>query len=126
MAYYSTLFYLAAALVFSPLVVLVGDIPGAHPSIAFLFRAWSLPTFVDFIIMVSLGVVWVGWIYFNARAYSLAQASIAAPFEYVSLPINIIWGYLIWNETPSWMTLTGALMTIFSGLYILHREQKEG
>jgi drug/metabolite transporter (DMT)-like permease len=126
MAYYSTLFYLAAALVFSPLVILVGEIPGAHPSIAFLFRAWSMPTFVDFIIMVSLGVVWLGWIYFNARAYSLAQASIAAPFEYVSLPINIMWGYLIWNEIPSWMTLAGALMTIFSGLYILHREQKEG
>src|SRR5690606_13178848 len=37
MSYYSTLVYLAGASILAPLVLLVGDMPDAHPSIAFLF-----------------------------------------------------------------------------------------
>jgi drug/metabolite transporter (DMT)-like permease len=92
MAYFSSLVYLAAALVLVPLTLMIGEIPDAHPSIAFLFRAWTMPTLLDGIIMCGLGLVWAGWTYFMARAYSLAQASVAAPFEYLSLPINVMWG----------------------------------
>ena len=59
-----------------------------------------------------------------SRAYSLAQASVIAPFEYVSLPINVLWGFLIWHEIPTWMTLAGAALTLFSGMYVLYRERK--
>jgi drug/metabolite transporter (DMT)-like permease len=37
MAYYSSLVYLAAAFVLSPLAILIGEMPNAHPSIAFSF-----------------------------------------------------------------------------------------
>jgi drug/metabolite transporter (DMT)-like permease len=63
--------------------------------------------------------------YFVARAYSLALASVAAPFEYVSLPINVMWGFVIWQEIPTLMTLIGAFLTLFSGMYVLYREQRE-
>ena len=125
MAYYSSLVYLAAALVLAPLPTLVGEIPNAHPSIAFLLRAWTMPTLLDWVIMSGLGLVWAGWMYFMSRAYSLAQASVAAPFEYLSLPINIMWGFLIWQEIPTWLTLAGAFLTLSSGIYVLYREQKE-
>jgi S-adenosylmethionine uptake transporter len=46
--------------------------------------------------MSGLGLIWAAWIYLLSRVYSLAQASVVAPFEYVSLPINIMWGFLIW------------------------------
>jgi S-adenosylmethionine uptake transporter len=124
MAYYSSLVYLVAALILSPLAVMVGEPPDAHPSISFLFRAWTIPTFLDWFIMSGLGLVWAAWTYFMARAYSLAQASVAAPFEYVSLPINVMWGFLIWGEIPTWMTLAGAFLTLFSGIYVLYRERK--
>lgn len=124
MAYYSSLVYLAAAFVLSPLAIVVGETPDAHPSIAFLFRAWTLPTLLDGIIMCGLGLIWAGWTYFMARAYSVAQASVIAPFEYVSLPINIMWGFLIWQEIPTWMTLAGAFLTLASGLYVLYRERR--
>ena len=89
------LIYLIAAAALAPLAALVGEMPGAHPSLAFLFRPWAMPTPVDFAIMAGLGVVWAAWMYFLARAYSLAQASVAAPFEYLALPIDIMWGFLI-------------------------------
>jgi len=125
MSYFSSQVYLVAAFVLAPLPALVGEIPNAHPSIVFVIRAWSMPTLLDFAIMAGLGLIWAGWMYFLARAYSMAQASVIAPFEYVSLPINIMWGFLIWQEIPTIMTLAGASLTLLSGLYILLRERKE-
>ena len=126
MAYFSSWVYLVAAIIFSPLAVSVGEIPHAHPSIAFLFHAWTLPSALDLSIMAGLGLVWSGWMYFVTRAYSAAQASVIAPFEYASLPINMMWGFLIWREIPTVMTLAGALLTLLSGLYILYHEQRSG
>jgi drug/metabolite transporter (DMT)-like permease len=124
MAYYSSLVYLAAALVLVPLTLMVGEVPDAPPSLAFLFRAWAMPSLLDGIIMCGLGLVWAGWTYCMARAYSLAQASVAAPFEYLSLPINILWGFALWREIPTWLTLAGAGLTLLSGMFILYLNQK--
>ena len=123
MAYYGSLVYLVAALVLAPLPAIVGEVSDPHPSIAFLVRTWNMPTLIDLVIMAGLGLVWAGWMYTMSRAYSLAQASVIAPFEYVSLPINILWGFLIWQEIPTWMTLSGASLTLFSGMYVLYRER---
>jgi drug/metabolite transporter (DMT)-like permease len=123
MAYYSSLVYLVVSVILAPLAVLVGEVPDAHPSIAFLFRAWSLPTLLDWVIMSGLGLVWAGGMYFVARAYSLAPASVVAPFEYAPLLFNVMWGFLLWREVPTLITLAGAFLTVFSGIYILYREQ---
>jgi len=123
MAYYSSSVYLVLAVLLAPLPALVGKLSNPHPSIAFLLRAWSMPTFLDWVIMSGLGLIWAGWMYLMSRAYSLAQASVAAPFEYVSLPINIMWGFLIWREIPTWMTLAGAFLTLASGMYVLYRDR---
>lgn len=125
MGYYSSLVYLIASFTLLPLVLMIGETPDAHPSIAFLLREWSMPTPVDGIIMVSLGLIWAAGMYCFARAYSLAEASVVAPFEYVTLPINVAWGFLLWQEIPTWTTWVGALLTLSSGLYILYREQRE-
>jgi S-adenosylmethionine uptake transporter len=125
MAYFSSWVYLVAAFMFSPLAAAVGEIPNAHPSIVFLFRAWTMPTVLDLFIMSGLGFIWAGWMYFMTRAYSAAQASVIAPFEYASLPISIMWGFLIWHEIPAGTTIAGAVLTLLSGLYILVQEQKQ-
>jgi drug/metabolite transporter (DMT)-like permease len=59
------------------------------------------------------------------RAYSVAQASVIAPFEYGSLPIGVMWGFLFWREIPAGTTIAGAVLTLLSGLYILVQEQKQ-
>ena len=124
MAYYSSLVYLAAALILVPITLTIGEIPDAHPSIAFLFRPWNMPTLLDGIIMCGLGLVWAAWTYFMARAYSLAQASVAAPFEYLSLPINVMWGFAIWQEIPTLLTWAGAALTLLSGMFILYLDRR--
>jgi drug/metabolite transporter (DMT)-like permease len=125
MAYYSSLFYLVAAAVLAPLAIAVGPTPNAPASIAFLFHAWAMPTLLDLIVMAGLGLVWAGGMYFMARAYSLALASVVAPFEYVSLPINTMWGLVLWQQFPTLATWVGAGLTLLSGLYTLYQDQKE-
>lgn len=125
MSYYSSLVYLVATLVLAPLVIAIGDLPGAHPSVRFLFHAWSMPPLLDILIMFGLGLIWAGGMYCVARAYSVALASVVAPFEYLALPINALWGFFIWREVPMWTTWAGALLALLSGVYVLHREQKE-
>lgn len=124
MAYFSSLVYMVATLILAPLLIYVGDMPNAHPSIAFLFHAWTTPSLFDLVIMSGLGLVWAGGMYCIARAYSLALASVVAPFEYIALPINIMWGFVIWRNLPTMMTLAGAALTLASGLYIFFRERR--
>jgi len=123
MAYFSSLVYLVAALILAPLPLFVGEAINPHPSIAFVIRSWNMPTPIDLGIMMGLGLVWASWMVLLSRAYSLAEASVAAPFEYVSLPINIFWGFLIWNEVPTLATLLGALLTLLSGIYVLSHQK---
>lgn len=125
MAYYSSLIYLVAALIVAPLPALVGEMPDAHPSITSFFHAWAMPGVLDLLIMAGLGLVWAVGTYLIARAYSSSQASVAAPFEYVTLPISVIWGFLLWQEVPTLTTWLGAILTVGSGLYILQRERKK-
>ena len=124
MSYFSSQVYLLLALLLAPLPLIVGELSNPHPSIAFVLRAWSMPSLVDFLIMSGLGLIWAVWMYLMSRAYSLAEASVVAPFEYVSLPINIMWGFLIWGDIPTWVTIAGAFLTLSSGLYVLYREQR--
>jgi drug/metabolite transporter (DMT)-like permease len=125
MSYYGSLVYMVIAIVLAPLTLAIGPVPTASPSIAFLFRAWSMPTPLDLIIMFGLGLVWAGGMFFTARAYSLALASVVAPFEYVSLPISTMWGFLIWHQFPPLATWIGALITLVSSLYTLYGDKKE-
>ena len=125
MAYYSSLVYLLATIILAPLVIAVGELPGAHPGVAFLLRSWATPSLFDVVVMFGLGLVWAGGMYCLARAYSIAQASVVAPFEYLALPIGAMWGFIIWHEIPVLMTWVGALLALLSGVYVLYREQKE-
>ena len=125
MGYYTSLIYVLAGLILAPLALFVGELPGAHPSIAFLFRPWGAPTLLDGVIMGGLGVVWAVAMLFIARAYSLAQASVAAPFEYTGLLVNIIWGLLLWREVPSALVLAGAVLIVVSGIAILALQRKQ-
>ena len=45
-----------------------------------------------------------------------------APCEYTALVGGAIAGYLIWDEVPDRWVVTGALVIIASGLFVVYRE----
>lgn len=67
----------------------------------------------------SLQAVAVKWIGGN---YSVLE--VVTFRSLVALPINVMWGFLIWHEIPAGMTIVGAALTLLSGLYIFYHEQK--
>jgi drug/metabolite transporter (DMT)-like permease len=79
-----------------------------------------MPSLRDWLIMSGLGFIWAGGMYLNARAYSEAPASVVAPFEYSTLPINVLWGIILWQQYPTRNTWAGAGIAIASGLYLLY------
>ena len=52
------------------------------------------------------------------------EASLIAPFEYVAIPLGVVWGILIWNEWPDKMALIGIVLILAGGLthYIVEYE----
>ncbi len=123
----SLAFYaMAVFVVFSGLFgALIGDGRFAsfeHPSIAFLVRAWTVPSAFDLALMSICGAIAAIGFFCLAQGYRIAPASTVAPFEFVAMPLAMLWGLLIWAEVPSPTTIVGVLLIVGSGLYVLNRE----
>jgi len=103
-----------------------GSAEDPNMAVAFLLRGWQIPTTGDFGLMAICGAVAAVGFYCLSQGYRVAQPSVAAPFEYVALPLSVIWGYVIWGEIPAPTTFVGIAMIVGGGLYILQRERTRG
>jgi len=102
-----------------------GSLSGQYdPKVEFLFRAWKMPDSGDAMLMVFVGVLVAIVGYMLSQAYRVANASIVAPFEYVTLPLALLWGYLFWGEIPDLQAAIGMALIVGSGLYIFLREKR--
>lgn len=92
------------------------------PSLDFLLRAWTWPTWGDLPIFVVIGVGSTFGGYLISQAYRLAEAGLAAPFEYIAMPLAIFWGVVVFDEWPDLTAWIGIALIIGGGLYIFWRE----
>lgn len=98
----------------------------AHPSLAFLLRAWAPVSWAHAWIIVMLGVTGVMGGMLVSQAYRLSEAAFAAPFEYVAMPMAIIWGITVFGTWPTWNAWAGIVLILGSGLFMLWRESVAG
>jgi drug/metabolite transporter (DMT)-like permease len=84
---------------------------------------WVPPTTLDFVLLLGLGVVSLGAHVMLNRALAWTPAAVVAPFQYSSIVLAAILGYLVWGDVLSERMLLGNLIIIGSGLYIWHRER---
>jgi drug/metabolite transporter (DMT)-like permease len=84
---------------------------------------WIWPTAIDWVWLVLLGLLGGVAQILVTRAWRLAPAAILAPFDYSSIVLAMLFGYLWFKEEPSWTVWLGLPLVIGSGLYILHRER---
>ncbi|MEO3413183.1 DMT family transporter [Roseovarius sp. CAU 1744] len=98
----------------------------AHPSLDFLLRAWAPVDIADLPILVMLGVSGVMGGYLISQAYRLSEAAFAAPFEYVAMPMAIIWGITVFGTFPDRIAWIGIALILGSGLYLVWREAVKG
>ena len=58
------------------------------------------------------------------KAYTLAPATLVAPFIYTQLVWAILFGSLFWNESLSQNAIIGGLLIVLSGIYIFYKHEK--
>ena len=125
MAFYIQLMFIIVGVLFG---ILVGDGRFGNqsdPSLAFLFRAWSWPVVADYPIFLVIGVgIGIGG-FLISQAYRVAEASFIAPFEYLALPISILWGMLVFEEFPDGWDYLGMGLILGSGLFMIWRDAQK-
>lgn len=96
-----------------------------NASITFLLRAWVWPADSDLWVFLGLGVNSAIIGYCLSQAYRLADAATVAPFEYVGLPLAVIWGFLIFGDVPVLEVWVGITLILGSGLFVFLRERQK-
>ncbi len=87
---------------------------------------WHTPSLSDFALLVMVGVFGgLGQITLTA-SYRRADASVIAPFEYVSMLWAASIGYLAFREVPEATVAAGSVLVIASGLFVIYRENRLG
>ena len=89
-----------------------------------VFFIWEPVSMKAWIMMASVAILGSLGQFFTIKGYSNVEASVAAPFTYISLIMATFWGIVIFGEFPTSSTLIGALVIAASGLYVWHRETR--
>lgn len=98
----------------------LSDTPDA--SLAFLFRAWHWPPLGDWPWFLATGLaVGVGGMMMS-QAYRTTEAAVVAPFEYVGMPMAILWGAIFFGTLPDRVAWAGIALICGAGLYTIWRE----
>jgi drug/metabolite transporter (DMT)-like permease len=85
--------------------------------------AWVWPTPIDWVWLIVMGLLGGVAQILSTRAWRLAPTAVLAPFDYTSIVLAVLFGYLWFKEDPSWTVWYGLPLVIGSGLYVLHRER---
>lgn len=120
-------FYLQVMFIVSSMAIFLvagdGRFAGSdNKSLEFLLRAWVWPENTDFVLMIIIGVLNAFGGYLISQGYRMSEASVAAPFEYVAIPLAVIWGYVVWADLPDAVSWFGIFMILAAGLFVAWRE----
>ena len=98
----------------------------SHPSLEFLFRAWRMPDPADWAVLLLVGLASALGGFFISHAYRISEAAVVAPFEYLALPLSVLWGVLVFADWPDGWTYLGIALILGAGLTIIWREAVKG
>ena len=90
--------------------------------LATLPMGWIVPTPGDLGLIAMGGLVSGCGHYCMIETFRHAEAGLVAPFKYSSILYAVAMGYLFWGDLPDAWVITGTMILVASGLYILRRE----
>jgi S-adenosylmethionine uptake transporter len=85
---------------------------------------WQVPTLAQLFILGILGVGSNLILYFLLKAFQLTDASSLVPFRYTELVFSILFGYLFFQEWPTFGTCLGAGIIISSTCFIAYYQNR--
>ncbi len=85
---------------------------------------WETPQGIQWAYLLAIGVFSSSGQYFIIRAFSIGEATVMNPIDYIQIILAAAFGFLFFSEVPSIWTGVGAVVIVGSTLYILFREAK--
>ncbi|MEM9206578.1 MAG: DMT family transporter, partial [Pseudomonadota bacterium] len=96
---------------------------GALASCFYVPFVWQTPTVTDLPLFFAVGLFGAIAQGTLIIALSFAPASTLAPLLYFSLIWGASFGFIIFDEVPDFLTISGAAIIVGAGLYVRHRER---
>ncbi len=110
----------------TPAIVFWFSVTASVLALATLPFGWVWPTPWETTLLVTAGLLGgIGQIFLTS-SYREADASLVAPFDYVSMLFALVIGYFVFAEVPTWTMLGGAALIVIAGILIIWRESQLG
>ena len=90
----------------------------------FSFQNFVCVPLSDVIIFIVCGIIVGIVVLCISGASKILESSVFAPIQYIQLVAGLIMGYLFFRDLPDIFEIIGSLVIVFSGLFIIYRENK--
>jgi drug/metabolite transporter (DMT)-like permease len=88
--------------------------------------AWKWPSLRDMALLVTMGIMGgIGQITLT-QSFRYAEASVIAPFDYLSMIWAIAVGYFLFGQLPAFIVVVGAVIVVMAGIFVIWRERQLG
>jgi len=91
---------------------------------ALLPFTWKTPDAAHWLGFAAIGLVGGTAQFLLFQAYRNAPASTVSPFEYTILAWSVVWGFMVWHETPDVTRVMGMLIIAVAGLALARHEHR--
>lgn len=88
--------------------------------------SWVTPSVVDLVMLAALGVISMSAHLCIARSVKLAPAAVVAPIQYSLLLWAILFGWLVFGDSPKPSMMVGAAIIIVAGLMVVSGRTRDG
>ena len=82
---------------------------------------WITPSWADTSVLVLIGFLGIVGQSCITHGFTLGEATITVPFDYMRIVYSGIFGILLFAEVPTWWSVGGAVLIVGSNLYLLRR-----
>ncbi|MEE2996216.1 MAG: DMT family transporter [Pseudomonadota bacterium] len=82
---------------------------------------WTDPTWNDVWVLILIGFLGILGQSCITHGFTLGEATVTVPFDYMRIVYSAIFGILLFAEIPSWWSVAGAAMIVGSNLYLVKR-----
>lgn len=107
-------------------IVLYFFISASQMSLLTIPFGWAMPTPEQAALLVGAGFAGgIGQLLMTS-SYRYADMSVIAPFEYVSLLLTLVIGFLVFGDVPTLTMVMGAIIIVCSGIAVILREHYLG
>lgn len=90
-----------------------------------VFQGWAVVELSWYLWFFGLSFAIFCGYFFYIEGTRLGDLSFIGPFKYISVILAILFGYLIWGETPTPSMLFGAAIIVLSGVLLLAGEKRK-